>query len=116
MGRLTTRLILRLYIAGAAPNSLRAVVENLKALCAAHFEGRCSLEIVDVLKEPLRALNDDILVTPTLVKLSPGVRTRVIGDLSDERKLIAALHGGAKPVTTLFSSEIGDSRGLRLRS
>jgi circadian clock protein KaiB len=81
-------------LAGAAPNSLRAV-ENLRALCAAHCEGRYSLEIVDVLKEPLRALNDDILVTPTLVKLSPGVRTRVIGDLSDDRKVLPALHGGA---------------------
>ena len=93
-GAVDDALILRLYIAGAAPNSLRAV-ENLKALCAAHFEERCSLEIVDVLKEPLRALNDDILVTPTLVKLSPGVRTRVIGDLSDDRKVLSALHGGA---------------------
>jgi circadian clock protein KaiB len=83
-------LSLRLYVAGSAPNSLRAV-DNLKAMCEAHFSGRCTLEIVDVLKEPLRALNDEILVTPTLVKLSPGARTRVIGDLSDERKVLSAL-------------------------
>ncbi len=88
-------LVLRLYVAGAAPNSLRAV-ENLKAVCDAHFPGRCSLEIVDVLKEPLRALTDDVLVTPTLVKLSPGARTRVIGDLSDVRKVLSALGAGAE--------------------
>ncbi len=86
-------LVLRLYIAGLAPNSLRAV-ENLRALCAVHFPDHCTLEIVDVLKEPLRALSDDILVTPTLVKLSPGYATRVIGDLSDERKVLAALSAG----------------------
>lgn len=83
-------LLLRLYVAGTAPNSLRAA-ENLRALCAIHFSGRCKLEIVDVLKEPLRALNDDILVTPTLVKLSPRPTARVIGDLSDERRVLSAL-------------------------
>jgi circadian clock protein KaiB len=86
-------LVMRLYIAGAAPNSLRAI-ENLKALCAAHFPERFSLEIVDVLREPLRALADSVLVTPTLVKLAPGAKTRVIGDLSDERKVLPALTGG----------------------
>jgi circadian clock protein KaiB len=86
-------LVLRLYIAGFAPNSLRAV-ENLKAVCAAHFAGRFNLEIVDVLKDPLRALGDDILVTPTLVRVAPGPSTRVIGDLTDERKVLSALNFG----------------------
>jgi circadian clock protein KaiB len=94
-GASDSELVLRLYVAGAAPNSLRAV-DNLKAMCEAHFPGRCSLEIVDVLKEPLRALSDEILVTPTLVKLAPGARTRVIGDLSDERKVLSALSRGAE--------------------
>jgi circadian clock protein KaiB len=88
-------LLLRLYIAGSAPNSLRAA-ENLKTLCTSHFPGRCNLEIVDVLKEPLRALSDDILVTPTLVKLGPGPTARVIGDLSDERRVLSALGGGTE--------------------
>jgi circadian clock protein KaiB len=86
---------LRLYVAGAAPYSLRAI-DNLRAMCDANFSGRCSLEIVDVLKEPLRALSDDILVTPTLVKLSPGARTCVIGDLSDERKVLSVLGAGTE--------------------
>jgi circadian clock protein KaiB len=83
-------IILRLYITGVAPNSIRAV-ENLKALCEVHFPERWRLEIVDVLREPLRALSDDILVTPTLVRLAPGARTSVIGDLSDERRVLSAL-------------------------
>ncbi len=89
-------LVVRLYITGVAPNSMRAV-ENLRALCAAHFGDRYRLEIVDVLREPLRALSDNVLVTPTLVRLAPGARTSVVGDLSDERKVLAAL----LPVTGL---------------
>ena len=85
-----TKIALRLYIAGATPNSVRAV-ENLRALCRAHFPDNCDLEIVDVLKEPLRALTDDVLVTPTLIKLAPGPRVRVIGDLSDAARVLAAL-------------------------
>lgn len=84
------RLVVRLYIAGAAPNSTRAV-DNLKALCNAHFADGCTVEIIDVLKEPLRALNDDILVTPTLIKLAPGPHMRIIGDLSDATRVLSAL-------------------------
>ncbi len=87
-------LLLRLYIAGAAPNSLRAV-ENLKTLCRAYFSDRWALEIVDVLKEPLAALTDDILVTPTLLKLAPGTKARIIGDLSDGARVLATLSNGA---------------------
>ncbi len=87
------KLLLRLYTAGGAPNSLRAV-ENLKAICRAHFADQWELEIVDVLKEPLRALTDDILVTPTLLKLGPGTKARIIGDLSDGARVLAALSNG----------------------
>jgi circadian clock protein KaiB len=97
-------LLLRLYVAGTAPNSLRAA-ENLRVLCDSHFSGRYRLEIVDVLKEPLRALNDDILVTPTLVKLGPRPTARVIGDLSDERRVLSALGSSAeKPVSPTMST------------
>ena len=74
-------LSLRLYVAGNAPNSLTAIT-NAQAICEAHFAGY-RLEIVDMLKHPSRALADGIIVTPTLLKLSPLPVHRVIGNLSD---------------------------------
>jgi circadian clock protein KaiB len=84
-------LRLRLYVAGVAPNSLRAAA-NAKAMCAAHFPG-CELEIVDLLVQPERAAANRIIVTPTLVKLSPLPEQRLIGDLSDAGKLLTVLGG-----------------------
>jgi circadian clock protein KaiB len=85
-----TTLQLRLYIAGNAPNSLRAIA-NAKALCAEHFASRHELEIVDLLKHPQRALADGVIVTPTLLKLSPLPVQRVIGNLSDTKQVLEAL-------------------------
>jgi circadian clock protein KaiB len=84
------KLLLRLYVAGNAPNSLRAIA-NAKALCAAHFGLRYDLEIVDLLKDPKRALADGIIVTPTLLKLSPLPVQRVIGNLNDTNQVLQAL-------------------------
>jgi circadian clock protein KaiB len=84
------KLSLRLYVAGNAPNSLRAIA-NAKALLVAHFDARHELEIVDLLKNPKRALADGIIVTPTLLKLSPLPVQRVIGNLSDTNQVLQAL-------------------------
>jgi circadian clock protein KaiB len=83
-------LRLRLYIAGNAPNSVRAI-RNLKAICDEYFASACALEIVDLLLHPQRALADGIIVTPTLVKLSPLPVQRVIGTLSDTDQVFQAL-------------------------
>jgi circadian clock protein KaiB len=85
-----TTLQLRLYVAGNAPNSLRAIA-NAKALCDQHFASRHELEIVDLLKHPKRALADGIVVTPTLLKLLPLPVQRVIGNLSDSNQVLEAL-------------------------
>ena len=85
-----TTLLLRLYVAGNAPNSVRAIA-NAKALCDEHFASRHELEIVDLLKHPKRALADGIIVTPTLLKLSPLPVQRVIGNLSDTKQVLQAL-------------------------
>jgi circadian clock protein KaiB len=93
MGKLRTKdpgLLLRLYVAGNAPNSLRAIA-NLKALCDEHFAERHELEIVDLLKNPKRALADGVIVTPTLLKLSPLPVQRVIGNLNDTNQVLQAL-------------------------
>jgi circadian clock protein KaiB len=83
-------LRLRLYVSGNAPNSARAVI-NIRALCAAHFASAHELEIVDILKDPKRALTDRIIVSPTLLKLSPLPAARVIGDLSDSARVLFSL-------------------------
>ena len=81
------RLSLRLYVAGNAPNSLLAVA-NARALCG---EAGHALEVVDVLDHPRRALADGIIVTPTLLKLSPLPLRRLIGDLSDTAQVLLTL-------------------------
>ena len=86
-------LRLRLYVAGNAPNSLRAI-ENLRAFCAERLVVGHDLEIVDLLKDPSRALADGILVPPTRLKLSPLPAMRVVGNLSDASKLMLSLGSG----------------------
>ena len=81
---------LRLYVAGGAPNSLRAIA-NLAAICREHLQSAFKLEIVDVLKSPLRALADGVLVTPHLAKLSPSPAAKVVGNLSDRASVLTAL-------------------------
>lgn len=85
-----TTLRLRLYVAGVAPNSVRAIA-NTKAMCAAHFRDKSQLEVVDLMVDPQRAAADRVIVTPTLIKLSPLPEQRLIGDLSDAAKLLLAL-------------------------
>ena len=85
---------LRLYIASGAPNSIIAM-SNLQAIVDEHLAGRHSLEIIDVLKEPSRAIADGVLATPTLVKLSPPPKVSVIGNLGDKEKVLCALDLGS---------------------
>ena len=82
--------VFRLYLAGGAPNSVRAFA-NLYAICRKHFPGSHRIEVIDVLKEPIRALSEAILVTPTVVKLSPLPEQQIIGDLSEEEAVLRAL-------------------------
>ena len=80
----------RLYVAGAAANSMQAVA-NLTALCRRCLPGRHEIEVVDVFREPRRALTDGIFVTPTLVKLAPVPTRRIIGTLSHTQPVMQAL-------------------------
>ena len=80
----------RLYVAGDAQNSAQAVA-NLTALCKAYLEGRYAIEVVDVFRDPKRALADGILMTPTLVKLAPGPVLRIVGTLGDLQIVLQAL-------------------------
>jgi circadian clock protein KaiB len=80
----------RLYVADGAQNSAQALA-NLTALCRVHLAGRHDIEVVDVFREPKRALADGILMTPTLVKLAPFPTLRVVGTLRQTETVLEAL-------------------------
>jgi len=91
---LTTIVVLRLYVAGGAPNSRQAIA-NLESICAEYLKDGHRLEVVDVLEDPRRAMAEGVLVTPSLTKLSPQPVAQVVGNLSDRKRVLLAL--GLKP-------------------
>ena len=86
----------RLYVAGDAQNSARALA-NLVALCRSHLPDRHEIEVVDVFREPKRALADGIFLTPTLIKLAPSPVRQIVGTLDpiDSVLLVLGLDGVA---------------------
>jgi circadian clock protein KaiB len=86
------RMVLRLFVAGDSPDSAIAIV-NLTALFPDKGEnGRgAEIEIVDVRVDPGRAARDGIMVTPTLVKVAPSPRCRILGNLSNREALMHLL-------------------------
>ena len=79
-----------LYVADGAQNGAQAKA-NLGAFCRTHLPDKHAIEIVDVLKQPKRALADGIFMTPTLIKLTPSPSRRIIGTLSQSDVLFQAL-------------------------
>jgi len=80
----------RLYVAGDTPNSVRARV-NLGALCRKYLMGRYKIQVVDVFKEPDRAMVDGIFMTPALIKVAPSPVRMIVGTLSKSSSLLEAL-------------------------
>jgi circadian clock protein KaiB len=81
---------LRLYVAGQSPKSLDALA-NLTRLCEQHLAGRYELEVVDLVEQPFRAVSDDVIAIPTLVRRLPAPLRRIIGDLSDTERVLVGL-------------------------
>jgi circadian clock protein KaiB len=86
----STRFKFRLYVAGEGPHSVQAIA-NLHLLCREHLPERHEIEIVDVLRQPQRALEDKVMLTPLLVKLLPAPARKIIGSLSQRESLLQAL-------------------------
>lgn len=84
-------LELRLYVAGQTPKSL-AALSNLKKICAEHLKGKYKLHVIDLVKTPQLAQNDQILAIPTLVRKLPEPIRKIIGDLSDQNKVLVGLN------------------------
>ena len=82
---------LRLYIAGNTSKSI-AALDNLKRYCETHLKGQYKLEVVDLLVNPQLAEGDQILAIPTLVKKVPEPIRKIIGDLSNEEKVLVGIY------------------------
>lgn len=91
--------ILKLYVAGNTPNSMRAL-KTLRDILEVEFKGVYALKVIDVLKNPQLAEEDKILATPTLAKILPPPVRRIIGDLSDRQRVLIGLD--------LLFEELGD--------
>jgi circadian clock protein KaiB len=82
--------ILRLYVTGQTPRSLRSV-ENLRALCDKYIPGQFELEVVDIYQQPAMAAAGQIIAAPTLIKSMPLPLRRLVGDFSDQKRVILGL-------------------------
>jgi circadian clock protein KaiB len=82
--------LLKLYVAGNTPNSIRAL-RTLRNILEQEFQGVYALKVIDVLKNPHLAEEDKILATPTLSKILPPPVRKIIGDLSDREKVLIGL-------------------------
>lgn len=82
--------VLKLYVAGNTPNSIRAL-RTLRNILEQEFQGVYALKVIDVLKSPQLAEEDKILATPTLSKILPPPVRKIIGDLSDREKVLIGL-------------------------
>ncbi len=81
---------LKLYVAGQTPKSLTAI-QNLKKICEEHLKGQYNIEVIDILKDPRLAEGDQILAIPTLVRKLPQPIKKILGDLSDEERVLIGL-------------------------
>lgn len=81
---------LRLYVAGQTAKSIAALA-NLRRYCEQHVPGQYQLEVIDLLQQPQLAEGDQILAIPTVVRKMPEPIRRVIGDLSNEERVIVGL-------------------------
>jgi circadian clock protein KaiB len=85
-----TEYELRLYVAGQTPKSMTAL-QNLKRYCEEHLKGKYTIEVIDLMENPQLAEGDQILAIPTLVRRVPVPIRKIIGDLSNEEKVLVGL-------------------------
>ncbi|WP_394332420.1 circadian clock KaiB family protein [Arcticibacter eurypsychrophilus] len=82
--------VLRLFVAGASANSARAI-SNIKSVCELYLKDRYNLEIIDVYQQPLIAKEEQLIALPLLIKKNPLPGSRLVGDMSDLKKVLKGL-------------------------
>jgi circadian clock protein KaiB len=84
------RYILRLYVTGQTPRSVSSV-ENLRRLCEKYLKDRFDLEVIDIYQQPAMAAEGQIIAAPTLIKTMPLPLRRLVGDFSDQNRVVLGL-------------------------
>jgi len=97
------RYVLRLFVTGTTVRSQHAIA-NMRRICEEFLSDRYELEVIDIYQEPEKTRDLQIIATPTLVKVLPEPLRRIIGDLSDQEKVLAGLNlapigGGPEPTS-----------------
>lgn len=82
--------VFHLYVAGASPNSSRAIA-NLREICELHLKGRYSLEVIDVYQQAELAIRESLVALPVLIKRLPFPERKFVGDLSDRSRVLRGL-------------------------
>jgi circadian clock protein KaiB len=82
--------VLRLYVTGSTPRSAAAIT-NIRKLCEEHLKGRYDLEVIDIYQQPVLAQGEQIIAAPTLIKKLPFPLRKVVGDLSNENRVLMGL-------------------------
>lgn len=88
--RKKAQYLLRLYVTGTTGKSMRAI-QNVRRICEEHLQGLYDLEVVDIYKNLPLARGDQIIAAPTLIKRLPEPLRRLIGDMSDEQRVLVGL-------------------------
>ena len=88
--RAKAKYTLRLYVTGTTGKSVRAI-QNVRRICEEHLKGLYELEVVDIYKNLPLARGDQIIAAPTLIKRLPAPLRRLIGDMSDEQRVLVGL-------------------------
>ena len=88
--RQRAKYLLRLYVTGTTGKSVRAI-QNVRRICEQHLKGLYDLEVVDIYKNLPLARGDQIIAAPTLIKRLPSPLRRLIGDMSDEQRVLVGL-------------------------
>jgi circadian clock protein KaiB len=82
--------VLRLYVTGSTPRSAAAIT-NIRKLCEEHLKGHYDLEVIDIYQQPVLAQGEQIIAAPTLIKKLPFPLRKVVGDLSNENRVLMGL-------------------------
>ena len=86
----SSRYILKLYVAGRSPKSVNAIA-NIKKICETRLHGRYALDVIDLYQQPHLAQGEQIIALPTLVRTLPSPLRRIIGDMSNTERVLVGL-------------------------
>lgn len=86
----SSRYVLRLYVAGTSPKSVNAIT-NIKKICEENLQGHYELEVIDLYQQPQLAQGEQIIAVPTLIRKLPPPLHRIIGDMSNTERVLVGL-------------------------